>query len=382
MKKLFFIFLLILVGLASYSSDLKITDIEASSKVYGTEYFPLFVGAKWRYEAKGYGTITEINWQIVSAHKIEMPSKNLNIQVAFKLISKELFDQWYLFEYDGFICFFNEFTEQLERKLPILPKLENQWENDTIKYTVVEVKEDIVKIEYVDKNGTKYGYDMYKKGVGPFKKFENITNKDEKRDFLISLIDSNTAGVKVAEVKVSPEIKTEEKVAPPSSVEAVKSDEKKAVEPVKEEVVKIEELPKKVEQSKLDQVTTVEKEPVLDKKINETVEKKESEVTTKKPETSTVSNKVLAESEGKLKEKDIIKELRKNTVYIQVGAYKLEVNAKNSLENCRTLGFDSYVYMDKDGFYKVLIIAKGETKTVLQKVRSNINKDAFIKNVD
>lgn len=345
LKKLLILILLTLLTILGYAGDLKIVDAPKPDKIYGCEYFPLFVGAKWKWEAKGYGSILEINWEIVSAHKIDMPSKNLTNVLAFKIISKELFDQWYIFEYDGYVCFFNEFTETLERKLPLSPKLEDRWENANEKYYVAEIKDDLIKVEFADKNGTRYGYEMYKKWIGPYKKFENISTDKEKRDYLITLIESNTFDKKVFAEKTQDKI---EENSTPKETELTKK------QPEKEETLK---------ETKSDEIVKIQQLPA----------EKES-----KNITASELNKIEKKDEFVgFKDSDKINELKKDTLYVQVGAFNIAYYAFETLNKCKELGYETKVYKDIDGLYKVLIIIKNMNE--IDKIRSKINKDAFIK---
>jgi len=377
MKKIIIIIFILINLINLYSSDLKITDIEKPAKLYGSDYFPLFVGAKWKWQAEGFGNVKEINWEIVSSHKIESVSKNFKDITAFRMVSKEFFDEWYVFEFDGYICFFNEFTnETIERKIPVNPKLENQWSNDKTKYNVAEIKDDTVKIEYIDPENNRYGYEIYKKNTGPFKKFENISKNNEKKDFYMTVIENNSfsdTGTKDSaaknkktdfieeEIKTLNDKKTDAETKQPETVIVKEEETKKA-----EEVIKKEEKP--VEEKI---ITSENKEIQKEKIATEEIIKKDEKIYPDKEEITP----------SQLNDSEIIKDLTKDKNYIQIGAFNVIYYAKNLIDKAKTAGYDAKVFYDKDGYYKILVITLKDPKEIIEDIRKKINKDAFIKRI-
>ncbi|MBN2545620.1 MAG: SPOR domain-containing protein [Spirochaetes bacterium] len=347
MKKTFIIIFIFISLINLNSSDLKITDIEKPDKLYGTVFFPLFVGAKWKWQAEGFGNVTEINWEIVSSHKIESASKNIKDIIAFRMVSKEFFDEWYVFEFDGYICFFNEFTNEIiERKIPLDPKLDDQWNNDKTKCNVAEIKEDTVKIEYIDPENNRYGYEIYKKNAGPFKKFENISRNDEKKDFFMTVIENNSFRDSITK-------------------DTIAMEEKKDF--IDEEIKTLE--------TKKD----IETMPESNTMIKDESDTKKEEVIIKKDEKTYPDKEEIIPSQ--LNESEIIKELTKDKNYIQIGAFNVIYYAKNLIDKAKTAGFEAKVFYDKDGYYKILIITSKDPKEIIDEIKKNINKDAFIKRI-
>ncbi len=378
MKKIL-IFLFIFINLINlYPADLKITDIVKPDKLYGSAYFPLFVGAKWKWQAEGFGNVTEINWEIVSAHKIDSASKNFKDLTAFRMVSKEFFEEWYVFEFDGYICFFNEFTgEFVERKIPVNPKLEDQWSNDKTKYNVAEIKDDTIKIEYIDPENNRYGYEIYKKNTGPFKKFENISKNNEKKDFLMTVIENNSfsdtakkdsVALNKKEDFIEEEIKTidDKKInTETKQPETVIKKDEETKQP--ESVIKKEEETKKAEE-----IIKKEEKPAEEKIISaEEINKKDDKTY---PDIEEIAPSQLNDSE-------IIKVLTKDKNYIQIGAFNVIYYAKNLIDKAKGAGYDAKVFYDKDGYYKILVITSKDPGEIIDDIRKNINKDAYIKRI-
>lgn len=75
----------------------------------------------------------------------------------------------------------------------------------------------------------------------------------------------------------------------------------------------------------------------------------------------------------------LIKELNKSKSYIQIGSFALINNALKILKNSETYNYKTFIYLDKDNYYKVLIEIDKEEEKNIQFVRRNIEEKAFFK---
>ncbi len=154
-------------------SSLLATEVAAPSGLKGSDFFPLFVNAKWTWSVKGIEGVDKVTWEIPGAFILNDSSKNLSNVLAFKIVCRELNEEWYAFEHDGYICFLkNGDNEQIEKILPVNPKLEDQWTNGDYNFNVSVIEDNMVKVEYINNDASKYGYFMFVKNIGPYEKFD------------------------------------------------------------------------------------------------------------------------------------------------------------------------------------------------------------------
>lgn len=74
-----------------------------------------------------------------------------------------------------------------------------------------------------------------------------------------------------------------------------------------------------------------------------------------------------------------ISAMQKNLYYIQVGSFVKRENAFNICAEIRQKGFQSVVFEDKDGTFKVLIEGNSKMEETLSQLRTNITSGAFVK---
>ena len=320
MKKIILILLIISMTSLIIAQDIIIRDIDSPDGLNGSQYFPLFVGAKWIWDVKGMGNITKINWELVSAHKITDTKNNLGDLTAFKLkISfdieeKEMTDEFYVFEYQAFICFYRKVGNdyKIEKVIPVNPLIDNKWVANNTEYKVVERKDNTVKIESVNEEIDKYGYQIFIKDIGPYEIFEYYSSGEKKEDVMMTLVDS----------------------------------------------VAYEDLYEKPQQKIAEEIPQEDKE--LYKENNTPQENKKEE----KPHIV-------------LNENDYIQKLSNDKKYLQIGAFNIVYYAEELVRNAKYNGFEAKIYRDIDGFYKVLIEVNSEND--INNVKNKITKDAFIK---
>lgn len=74
-----------------------------------------------------------------------------------------------------------------------------------------------------------------------------------------------------------------------------------------------------------------------------------------------------------------INTMQKNFYYIQVGSFARKENAFSACEEIRQKGFQSVVFEDKDGAFKVLIEGNSKMEETLSQLRAQVTSGAFIK---
>lgn len=323
MKKIiiFFIFLLLFTSL--FPDDIiEIRDIKPPEQLKGTHFFPLFVGAKWEWNIKGLGNLTKATWEIVSAHMITDISKNISNSVAFKLKAtykdeeKEFIDEWYILEYNGYICFYKKSRNDyyIEKIIPLDPDINDNWMNASNKLEVAEITNSRIKIELKNEELGRYGYQVFVKDMGPYEIFDALSIDDKKQQMLMSLDNSIS-------YKDVPIIKNDE------FPELIKKEEEKTTPNITEENDKVDE--------DKDQFT--------------------------------------------VSEDDYIYSLSKDKKYFQIGSFKINSNAKELIIKSKQAGFVPKIFLDKDEQYKVLIEFSKEKSIIEKEIKNKLGITPFLK---
>jgi hypothetical protein len=296
MKKIAFLLIIFNICLFLYSQEPVITDLMSDSKLYGTVFFPIFVGEKWNWEMSLNGKTTNMFWNIVSMHTINDPSNNLKNVIGFKTLIRfnsdgkdisELNDEFYLIINDNFISNYKKIDKgyEIEKMLPINPKINDTWIFENSTYKITEISGNSIKVESQNQKEGKTGYQLFVKDTGPFEIYENDSIKKE--EIFLTLLESSSF-------------------------------------------------------QQPNNATAVENKPNAKDQDN-TVSSKTSEITTSQ---NTNKERIFT---------DYITLLVKDKKYIQIGAFNITYNAENLAYNVKSAGFPSKIFQDKDGFYKVLV---------------------------
>lgn len=327
MKRIIVI-LIIFFNINLIFSLITVKDIDSPKDLKGSNYYPLFVGAKWSYDVTGNADLTKDTREIVSVHSITDSSSDIKDLTAFKIKEAESNNEWYAFEYNGYICYYKT---EIEKILPINPTLQDKWTSNSINCRISESESNMVKVEYMDEKNSKYGYQIFALNVGPKEIYEYKSN--DKKELNMKL----TANVAFNEQK---NLNSTDKTI------IAKTENKEIVENKKTEDTK--------EIIKENKEAEIKKE---EKKAESTIEYDDNDLT----------------------KNDYITTLVKNKTYIQIGAFKVNFYAKQALLKAREAGYNAKIYQDKNGLNKVIIEIPKDANKVLKEIRVKIIKDAFIK---
>jgi len=313
MKKIFlflflFLFLSLIFNFCLFSQDAVITDLSSDSKLYGGKYFPIFIGSEWNWEVKGKERTMNMEWKIISKHNINDPQNNLKdttgfkVKVLFKQNDKtidELSSELFIIITDGFIINYekSDKTYKLEKIIPIEPKIGMSWDFGGTKYKITEINDNSVKVESSNEALDKFGYQLFIKNTGPFEIYE-FSPKSNDETFITLLKSTSFKGTSnetAAAVK--------EETTAPIPVAPVVTSEKTDIE-----------TPKKMENTNTD------------------------------PAKKNDDNKDF-----------YIKTLSSSKKYLQLGAFNMNYYAEDFVKKLTGLGYTSKIYLDSDGFFKVLL---------------------------
>ena len=315
MKKIVFLFVIFNFCLYLFPQEPVITDLTSDSKLYGTAFFPIFVGEKWNWEMILGGKTTNILWNIVSMHTINDPSNNLTNVIGFKTLIRfysegkevsELNDEFYLIINDNFISNYKKIENgyEIEKMLPAKPKINDSWTFENTTYKITEISGNSIKVESQNQKEGKTGYQLFVINTGPFEIYENDSIKKE--EIFLTLLESSSF-------------------------------------------------------QQLNNETEAENIPNT----------KDQEISVS-PKTS--DNTLPQNSKKERIFSDYITSLAKDKKYIQLGAFNITYNAENFALKVKSSGFTSKIFQDKDGFYKVLV----ETNDPLGTIKSVNEKMGLI----
>ena len=322
MKKIiiFFIFLLLFTSLFS-EPNAEIKDLKPLDQIKGTLFFPLFVGAKWEWHVKGMGNFSKVVWEIISAHIINDTINNVNNSIAFKLKAtfifdeKEMTDEWYILEHEGYICFYKKSRNDfyIEKIMPINPSINDSWMNASNKFEISEITNSKIKIELKNEELGRFGYQVFSRDIGPYEIYEYLIIDDNKQQMLMSLINN-------------------------VSYKDISSIKNKEFAALKE---------KKIEE------TTIEED--------------------------TLVNTPEKDDDFDITEDDFISSLSKDKKYFQVGSFRMDSYAKELTLKAKKAGLVPKIFLDKDEQYKVLIEFSKEKSIIEKEIKEKLGITPFLK---
>lgn len=353
-KKIFFIILIVLISYTVFSDEVLITEISDPENLKGSDFFPLFVGGKWVWTVQGNSEVNEIVWEIKSSHIINYKTMFIENVLGFKMVvtgnsdgQKVFTEERYLFEFDGYICSLipSGKTYELHRMIPVDPRIEDEWMNNDEKFNVAVVEENMVKVEYITDDASRYGYYMFISDVGPYKIYDYLTGGSDTKYTEMTIID-NVSYTDLGKVK-------DKKTADKKDDEVVKEDTVKDEEVVKEDTKKDEEV--------------VKENTVKDEEVEKEDDKEEEYYADEE------------EDKYDVIDDDYLDKLVKGKKYVQIGAYSILDNAAEMMNKSREYGYKTKIYIDDDGFYKVLILVDSNESAVIKQIKKSFVADAFFK---
>lgn len=316
LKKLLQIFIFFNIFLTiSYSEDVILTKIE-NIDIKGNSYFPLFIGAKWTWTLEMFGTKSIFNWEIIECYEITDPKNNLNKVIAFKTICKEINSEWFFIEYDNFICFYE--------------KIDNNYQIQKL----IPINPKIG-----DKWSENSNINIVSTITDEFIKVDTETEDKKKIGYKIFRKNIGLYDLYEIEKKDNETIYTKWTLNEFNKNEIKKQDEDIVIKNSDE--------------------TYIENEISEKKKIN-TNEKIENEI-------------------NKETENYLIKDLKNDKSYIQIGAFSILNNVIPILNKSKEYNYNVFIYLDKDNLYKLLIEIDKDEDSNLNFIKNNIEEKAFLK---
>lgn len=330
--KRFFIVTLLFYSFAINASPIfnRITQDSGDKK---NPFFPMTVGQIREFSKEENGTASTCTWKTDGVFQITDEVNKLKDQKAYQFTDSSNGDVFYFTNYDGFICKYaksEDGTYKLTRMLPENIVEDYNWISNNITFIITDVSIDYVTVEFFDNQKDVSGYNKFKKESGPCEIYVNDATATKKHDMLAKLKDFSHDSDIHNSAKLPAANGTESVVKNPDIREkspAVKE---------KEEIVLVPE-------------------PVTEKKAAET-----------KPQTA--AHQVIA-----------INTMQKNFYYIQVGSFVKKENAFGICAEIRQKGFQSVVFEDKDGTFKVLIEGNSKMDETLSQLRTQVTSGAFVK---
>ncbi|HPO50085.1 MAG TPA: SPOR domain-containing protein [Spirochaetota bacterium] len=302
---------LIITNIFSYAGNPIIKKVPPTKDIKGGDYFPLFMGEKWTWEISVNEVKSTMSWEIISYSLINDLSNDLKNVYGFEATAGSELPNWFFIEYDGFICSYGQSDSAylITRLFPANPQLGDKWSVSGDNYSVTEINEQRVKVEYENEEEGRFGYQVFKKGVGFDELFESSKKGDGKNILKYKLLNH----IDISKVDFS----------------------KYAFEEKKEDTRSLENTEKK--------------------------DNKEEEVKIDKNTDYNISS------------------LSKELSYIQIASFNSSTNANNYSLKIVALGYSPKIFKDKDGYYKVLVDATSDEKVFLEKIKKDVEKNAFIK---
>ncbi len=197
---------------------------QSKSDVSGSDFFPLKLGQKWVYNFSDNGNESVVTHFIGATYMINDGENNVVNTIGYEVSSEGTGDKWFYLVNDGYVCSYEKIDEDkygLIKLIPILPKVNDSWVSSGITYVITEMTGEYVRVEFMDDANDVTGYNVYKKGTGPFEMYTYRTENGLKKDTLFTL-------------QTAPENVKNEKNVQRETQEAVKD---KIVNAVKESVV-------------------------------------------------------------------------------------------------------------------------------------------------
>jgi hypothetical protein len=176
---LVFIFLITATVTTVSAGEVLFQEIPKPEDVFGNAWFPLYVGAMWKWKMEESDNEAELQWTIVNAKLVTDSDNNLDKVIAWQLQMNSITDALYFIEHDGFICTYEKKRTgyTLTKLLPILARSQQRWQSGTDSYTIPAIDDETLKTEYVSDDGSRYGYQVFGKGIGPVEFFDYTSSE-------------------------------------------------------------------------------------------------------------------------------------------------------------------------------------------------------------
>jgi cell division septation protein DedD len=189
------------------------------------------------------------------------------------------------------------------------------WISNNITFIITDISPDSVTVEFFDNQRDVSGYNKFQKASGPCEIYINDATTTQRHDMLAKLKNF--------------------------------SQDKNVLLPA--ELPTTKEVGSVVTNPKITETSPVEKEEVV-----------------AKPATN--ASQVI-----------MINTLQKDLYYIQIGSFVKKENALKICNEIRQKGFQSVVFEDKDGVFKVLIEGNSKMEETLAQLRTQVTSGAFVK---
>lgn len=330
--KRFFIVTLLFYSFAINASPIfnRITSDSGDKK---NPFFPMTVGQIREFSKEENGTTSTCTWKTDGVFQITDDTNKLKDQKAYQFTDSSNGDVFYFTNYDGFICKYAKSEDgayKLTRMLPENIVEDYNWISNNITFIITDVSIDYVTVEFFDNQKDVSGYNKFKKESGPCEIYVNDATATKKHDMLAKLKNFSSD----SNIRSSAELPATNETG-----SVVKNPDIKEKSPVAKEAEEIVVVP----------------EPVIEKKAADT-------------KTQPGSSQVIA-----------INTMQKNFYYIQVGSFVKKENAFGICAEIRQKGFQSVVFEDKDGTFKVLIEGNSKMDETLSQLRTQVTSGAFVK---
>lgn len=185
---------------------------QVKSEVSGSDFFPLKLGQKWVYNFSDNGTESIVTHFIGATYMINDGENNVVNTIGYEVSNEGTGDKWFYFVNDGYVCSYEKIDEDkygLTKLIPISPKVNDSWVSSGITYVITEMTGEYVRVEFMDDANDVTGYNVYKKGTGPFEMYTYRTENGLKKDTLFTL-QTSPEGIKT-EKEIEKEIQKETK---------------------------------------------------------------------------------------------------------------------------------------------------------------------------
>ena len=330
--KRFFIFTLLFCALAINASPVfnRVAQDSGDSK---NQFFPMKAGQIREFSKEENGTATTCTWKVDGVFQITDEENKLNNQKAYQFTDSSNGDVFYFTNFDGFVCKYakaEDGTYKLTRMLPENIVEDYNWISNNITFIITDISPDSVTVEFFDNQKDVSGYNKFQKASGPCEIYINDATTTQKHDMLAKLKNFSH----------------DKNVSLPAEL------------PTTKEVGSVVTNPKITETSPVEKDEVAVPEPVIEKKENA---------------------KVVAKPTTNAAQVIMINTLQKDLYYIQIGSFVKKENALNICNEIRQKGFQSVVFEDKDGVFKVLIEGNSKMEETLAQLRTQVTSGAFVK---
>ena len=315
--KRFFIFTLLFCALIINASPVfnRVTQDSGDDK---NQFFPMKAGQVREFSKEENGAVTTCTWKVDGVFQITDEDNKLQNQKAYQFTDSSNGDVFYFTNFDGFVCKYakaEDGTYKLTRMLPENIVEDYNWISNNITFIITDISPDSVTVEFFDNQKDVSGYNKFQKASGPCEIYINDATTTQKHDMLAKLKNF--------------------------------SQDKNVLLPA--ELPTTKEVGSVVTNPKITETSPVEKEEVV-----------------AKPATN--ASQVI-----------MINTLQKDLYYIQIGSFVKKENALKICNEIRQKGFQSVVFEDKGGVFKVLIEGNSKMEETLAQLRTQVTSGAFVK---